>query len=122
MYIREQHHEHGLGAGSRPYASALNCGRSEVTSVIHHSVRPGAEGQYEAWLRRIIPIAGGFEGHRGVNVIRPPVGSPAYTIVLHFDTLRQLEHWLSSELRKQLIDEVEPLLENGDQVEIQTGF
>jgi len=34
-----------------------------------------------------VPIAATAEGHRGVNVIRPHVGSRTYTIVLHFDAL-----------------------------------
>jgi antibiotic biosynthesis monooxygenase (ABM) superfamily enzyme len=103
-------------------ASSSNSGKSEVTSVIHHNVRLGMEGRYETWLKEITPIAQRFQGHRGVNVIRPPKGSRAYTIVLHFATLGSLERWLSSETRKQLIDRVEPLLERGDQVEIKTGL
>jgi uncharacterized protein len=103
-------------------APPSNSGKSEVISVIHHDVRSGVEGQYEAWLKEITPIAQRFQGHRGVNVIRPPKGSRAYTIVLHFDTLKNLERWLSSETRKRLINQVEPFLEEGDQVEIKTGL
>src|SRR6266851_5200586 len=99
-----------------------NRGESEVTSVIHHDVKLGAEDQYEAWLREITPIAKTFKGHRGVNIIRPSKGSRVYTIVLHFDRLEDLERWLSSETRRRLIDQVEPLLEQGDQIEIKTGL
>ena len=103
-------------------ASSFNRGKSEVTSVIHHDVRPGMEGRYEAWLKEITRIAQRFQGQRGVNVIRPPKGFRAYTIVLHFDRLQNLERWLSSETRRQLIERVEPFLEQGDRVEIKTGL
>ena len=97
-------------------------GQSEVVSVIRHTVIPGKEPEYEAWLHQIVPIASKAEGHRGVNVIRPQTGSRTYTIVLHFDALPHLEKWLASDIRKRLILDVQHLLEDGDQVEIKTGL
>jgi uncharacterized protein len=57
-----------------------------------------------------------------MNVVRPHTGSRTYTIVLHFDALEHLEQWLSSEVWKRLILEVQHLLQHGDQVEIKTGL
>jgi antibiotic biosynthesis monooxygenase (ABM) superfamily enzyme len=57
-----------------------------------------------------------------MNVIRPHTGSRTYTVVLHFDALEHLEQWLSSEVWKRLILEVQHLLQDGDQVEIKTGL
>jgi antibiotic biosynthesis monooxygenase (ABM) superfamily enzyme len=57
-----------------------------VTTVIRQQPRPEAVARYEEWLKEITPIAQQFAGHRGVNVIRPHVGSEVYVIVLHFDT------------------------------------
>ena len=93
-----------------------------MTSVIRHTVGAGSESRYEAWFRKIAAIAETFPGHRGVDFIRPPKGSRAHTIVLHFDTSEHLERWLSSDARKRLIAEIEPYLEGGDQVEIGTGL
>ena len=93
-----------------------------MLSVIRHTIVPGKEPEYEAWLREIVPIAATAEGHRGVNVIRPHVGSRTYTIVLHFDALEHLQRWLASDVRKRLILKVQHLLEEGDQVEIKTGL
>ncbi|MBV8398967.1 MAG: antibiotic biosynthesis monooxygenase [Acetobacteraceae bacterium] len=95
---------------------------TDVTSVIRHTVRQTEQDQYEAWLREIVPLALRFEGHRGVNVIRPHAGSRTYTIVLHYDTLGHLEHWLASDQRNRLVRKVQHLLEAGDQVEIKTGL
>ena len=97
-------------------------GRSVVVSVMRHTVLPGKDQEYEAWLREVVPIAGNADGQRGVNVIRPNTGSPTYTIVLHFDALEHLERWLASEAWKRLILKVEHLLQDGDQVEIKTGL
>ncbi len=97
-------------------------GQSMVVSVIRHTVIPGKDQEYEAWLRESVPIAGKAEGHRGVNVIRPHTGSRTYTVVLHFDALEHLEQWLASEVWQRLILKVQHLLQDGDQVEIKTGL
>ena len=93
-----------------------------VTAVIAHDVRVGTEAAYEAWLQHITVCAQQFVGHIGVNLLRPPAGSRRYTIVVRFDTLEHLQGWLGSETRRQLITQVGPLLERGDQVDIQTGL
>jgi uncharacterized protein len=97
-------------------------GQSVVVCVIRHTVIPGKDREYEAWLREIVPIAGNAEGHLGVNVIRPHTESRTYTIVLHFDTLEHLQHWLVSGVWKPLILKVQHLLQDGEEVEIQTGL
>jgi antibiotic biosynthesis monooxygenase (ABM) superfamily enzyme len=96
--------------------------RSEVTSVIRHNVTSGKQAAYEAWLHEIVPIASGFPGHRGVNVIRPPAGGSEYTVVLHFDTIDNLRSWLDSGERHALIEKVLPILAGEDSVEIKTGL
>jgi uncharacterized protein len=93
-----------------------------VTSVIQHQVRAGAEAQYESWLRKITPVAEGFPGHRGVEWTRPREGTHTYTVTLRFDTLEHAQGWLRSDVRRQLLAEVEPLLERGEKVEIKTGL
>jgi antibiotic biosynthesis monooxygenase (ABM) superfamily enzyme len=97
-------------------------GQSVMVSVIRHTVIPGRDQEYEAWLREMVPIAGSAEGHRGVNVIEPHTGSLTYTIVFHFDALEHLEQWLASEVWKRLILKVQHLIQDGDQVEIKTGL
>jgi len=63
-----------------------------------------------------------FPGHQGVNIIRPTEGARSYTIVLRFDTLEHLQEWLASDARRQLVAEVQSLLERGDRVAITTGL
>jgi antibiotic biosynthesis monooxygenase (ABM) superfamily enzyme len=109
-------------AGTRQAIQPPVRGRSVVVSVSRHTVIPGKDEEYEAWLREIVVIAGNAEGQRGMNVIRPHSGSRTYTIVLHFDALEHLQQWLASEVWKRLILEVQHLLQDGDQVEIKTGL
>jgi antibiotic biosynthesis monooxygenase (ABM) superfamily enzyme len=96
--------------------------RSEVTSVIKHEIKEKDHAAYEGWLRKIVPVAAQFPGHRGVNIIRPSKGSTEYTIVLHFDTIDNLRTWLDSKQRGELIAEVLPILVGEDRVEIKTGL
>lgn len=94
---------------------------AEVTLVIRHDVRVDDHAAYEDWLRKIVPVAAHFPGHRGVNVIRPANGATEYTIVLHFDTVDHLRGWLDSKERRQLIEEALHFL-GEDRVEVKTGL
>ncbi|ARU88486.1 antibiotic biosynthesis monooxygenase [Pseudomonas sp. M30-35] len=90
-----------------------------LTLVVRHCVRPAQLTAYEAWLRRIIGVADQFEGHLGVNVMRSQsAGLTRFTIVLRFSGAQRLQAWLESYERKQLINEAQPLLVEGDQTEV----
>jgi len=93
-----------------------------VTTVIHQRPQPGAVSRYEDWLKEIVPTAQQFTGHQGVNVIRPHGASAAYTIVLHFDTMANLQRWLTSDVRARLIDKIQPFLLSEENIDIKTGF
>lgn len=94
-----------------------------VTAVITHLVKPGREKGYEEWMRGIIPVAKTFEGHLGVNVLRPQKGIHSeYIIVLHFDHHQHLQAWLDSEVRREWIERVKPLIQAPEDVQILTGL
>ena len=109
-------------AGEKQAIPSPARGQSVVLSVIRHTVIPGKDQEYGAWLREIVPIAGNAEGHRGMNIIRPHTGSRTYTIALHFDTLEHLEQWLASGVWRPLILKVQHLLQDGEEVDIKTGL
>lgn len=92
-----------------------------VTLVIRHRIAPVDHAHYEAWLARIVPAAAGFEGHQGVNVIRPAGEVGAYTISLHFRDLDSLYGWSRSRRRQLLVDEIRPLLQGDDRLEVCQG-
>jgi antibiotic biosynthesis monooxygenase (ABM) superfamily enzyme len=87
---------------------------SVVTLVVHHKVRCEALPSYEAWLRRTVAAARRQPGHLGVNVIRPGGEDAMFTTVVRFARAGQLQAWIDSAERAALIQEVSPLLEEGD--------
>ncbi|EFE93819.1 antibiotic biosynthesis monooxygenase [Serratia odorifera] len=92
-----------------------------VTLVITHRLAPGQQQAYEAWLKRIMPDAAEYDGHLGVNVIRPSSTEQAYTILVRFDNIDNLYRWLHSPKRNQYIAEVSSLLQEQDHIEIRPG-
>lgn len=90
-----------------------------VTLVIKHRIRAGLEADYEAWLRRIVSIAGGYPGHLGVDVIRSKSGGlHLFTCVLRFHSTEAMQSWLDSDQRRDLVEEARPMLADGDQTEV----
>lgn len=90
-----------------------------VTLVVRHRVRRGHEDAYEAWLRRIVRIAGEREGHLGVSVMRDrQAGLQQFTSVLRFCSTDAAHRWLDSPERRTLIEEAAPMLADGDQIEV----
>jgi hypothetical protein len=94
--------------------------QKHVTLVITHALNPQDSSRYEAWLGKIMPVAAEFPGHLGANVIRPADGQGMWNIIIRFDTLEHLYAWTQSETRKQLVDEITPLLTEGDRTEVRT--
>jgi antibiotic biosynthesis monooxygenase (ABM) superfamily enzyme len=94
-----------------------------VTAVITHRVRSGREGGYETWIKGISAAAREFPGHLGVSILRPQPGAASdYVIVLQFTTCDHLTNWLSSDTRKDWIDQVQPLIQEQESIQILTGL
>ena len=91
-----------------------------VTLVITHTLLPEQAQRYEQWLGKIMPVAAEFPGHLGANVIRPADGDNLWNIIIRFDTLEHLYNWTQSDTRHVLVEEIAPLLAEGDKTEIRT--
>ncbi|APC18806.1 antibiotic biosynthesis monooxygenase [Pseudomonas frederiksbergensis] len=90
-----------------------------VTLIVKHRVKAGFEAPYEAWLRRIVGVAGQNVGHLGVDVIRGKnAGLDMFTCVLRFCSTEAMQRWLDSPQRLELINEAAPMLADGDQTEV----
>ena len=100
---------------------SINSNSAVTTIIVQRPYRQNVRA-YEDWLSRIIPLAQTAPGHRGVNVIRPHGRSDEYTIVLHFESETSLRDWLASDTRKRLLDEVRPLLNEDERIDIRTGL
>ncbi|MEO1386377.1 MAG: antibiotic biosynthesis monooxygenase [Cyanobacteria bacterium J06634_6] len=94
-----------------------------VTAVITHQVRSGRETGYEEWLKGIAAAARQFEGHLGANILRPqPGATPNYIIVLQFESSAHLDTWLTSEVRNDWIERVQPLIQEQESIQVLTGL
>ena len=81
-----------------------------VSAVISTRVKPGREAEYRAWERRIAAAqsrAPGLQGYR----FEPPVPGiqEDFVAILRFDSQANLQAWLDSPVRRQLVAEAEPL-------------
>lgn len=90
-----------------------------VTLVVKHRVKAGFEVPYNAWLRKIVRIAGQWDGHLGVDVVPgKSAGLDTYTCVLRFCSTDAMQRWLDSSQRRELVNEATPMLADGDQTEV----
>jgi uncharacterized protein len=83
-----------------------------VSAVISTRVKPGKEVEYHAWERKIAAAqskAPGLQGYR----FEPPVPGlqEDYVAILRFDSQVNMEAWLNSPVRKKLVEEAAPLID-----------
>ncbi|MEM6453332.1 MAG: antibiotic biosynthesis monooxygenase [Cyanobacteria bacterium P01_D01_bin.105] len=94
-----------------------------VTAVITHRVKQGRAEGYEEWIKGISADARQFPGHLGVSILRPQPGTSAdYVFVLQFDACSNLQAWLNSDVRKSWIEQVQPLIQEQESVQVLTGL
>jgi len=90
-----------------------------VTLLVRHRIKQGQEQAYETWLRQIIAKARSYPGHLGIDVVRGHSGGLGlFTSVLRFASTEQLQNWLDSADRRELVQQAQHLLADGDQTEI----
>ncbi|WP_207882977.1 antibiotic biosynthesis monooxygenase [Pseudomonas sp. 30_B] len=89
--------------------------RESVTLIIRHRAKPGRAAEYEAILRELTHAASEFPGHLGVDVMHQ---GDDFTSVLRFASANELQVWLDSAKRRELIGRATPLLTDGDQQEL----
>jgi len=106
-----------------PLASNTSEENYLVTTVISHVVKPGREPGYEAWFHGIAADARKFKGHLGVSTIRPQHHAhPEYVVILKFDCYDNLKAWLESDVRREWIERLQPLIEKPEDIQTLTGL
>ncbi|KAF3888717.1 MULTISPECIES: antibiotic biosynthesis monooxygenase [Nostocales] len=106
-----------------PIAIGTDEENHQVTAIISHVIRPGREQGYEEWLHGIIPAAKQFDGYMGVSIIRPRERShPEYVVILRFDRYINLKKWMTSDVRRDWIERLQPLIEKPENVQTLTGL
>ncbi len=94
-----------------------------ATVVISHHVKEDSKTNYEAWLKEIIPVSKRYPGHLGVGIVHPvPGATVTYTVIIRFDTRKNLLTWMESDDRKKLIERVKPYLVEDDRFLVRSGL
>jgi antibiotic biosynthesis monooxygenase (ABM) superfamily enzyme len=75
-----------------------------VTVVVTHRVNPGDVDEFLVWQRRLEVAESNFHGYRGTELFRPIEGvQDKWTAMYRFDSAADLDAWLTSDERKQLL-------------------
>jgi antibiotic biosynthesis monooxygenase (ABM) superfamily enzyme len=94
-----------------------------VTVVVTRIAKKDKIREFEEWMDGIIHEAIRFEGHMGVNVIRPSdLSNPEYVIIFRFNTFENLARWEHSEARRKWIAKSKGVAEGEPVIEKQTGL
>ena len=109
-----------------PHQSDNNPAKSDdpVTVIVTRRAKKGKITEFEEWMDGIIHEAMKFEGHMGVNIIRPVDASsnPEYVIIFRFNNYENLKKWENSEIRKEWLEKSKDVTEGEPKTEIQTGL
>lgn len=77
-----------------------------VTVVVTHRVDPADVDDFLAWQERLQLAESMFHGYRGSELFRPIEGvQDKWTTMYRYDTAADLDAWLTSDERKQLLAE-----------------
>jgi heme-degrading monooxygenase HmoA len=112
QYMSLHHDDNNQGSSDGP-----------VTVIVTRKARKGKIREFEEWMDAITHEAMKFEGHMGVNIIRPSdFANPEYVIILRFNTYENLTKWEKSEIRKEWLEKSKDVTEGEPKTEIQTGL
>lgn len=94
-----------------------------VTVSVSRRVQPGREADYEAWIHGIAQAASGFEGHQGINVLRPSDQTGGrYVLIYRFDSDAHARAWENSDARNHWIAKLDGLAEGDAERKRVTGL
>lgn len=94
-----------------------------VTEVFVTQVTPEKEEIFREWIAKIHQAESKFPGYKGVFVQTPKQGKAKNWITfLQFDTQANLDRWLSSPERKELLNEAKSLIESLDSHQVISPF
>jgi uncharacterized protein len=94
-----------------------------ITVIVTRTAKKGRIKEFEDWMDGIVHESLKFEGHLGVNIIRPIEDSkPEYIIIFRFNTLDNLLKWEKSQARKDWLEKGKDAVEGEDRVQKVTGL
>ncbi len=110
---RQEHLDRGQPYFDGPATQQVISGGAQpvdqlVTVVVTHRVNPDSVDDFLAWQDRMRLEESKFEGFRGSEIFRPVEGvQDEWTMLYRFDTAANLDTWLTSKKRQELLAEGE---------------
>lgn len=98
-------------------------GSGTVTAIVTRTAKKGKIPEFEEWIQGFIHESLRFEGHLGVNIVKPTNESrPEYVIVVRFNNLENMLKWENSDERNRWIAKGKDLMEGEGKIEKLTGM
>lgn len=90
-----------------------------VSTRVSRTVPAAKVAQFEALLHEVIIAARSFEGHLGVDVLRPE-GGGVYQIIFRYRGPTEHQAWMDSEQRRRLVAQIDELLDDHTSAEVRS--
>lgn len=97
----------------------VNQSLEPVSAHVSRTVPAAKVAQFEGLLHEVIAAARGFEGHLGVDVLRPE-GGGTYQIIYRYRSHAAHEAWMGSERRRLLVARIDELLDDSTGAEVRS--
>jgi hypothetical protein len=96
---------------------------SPVSAVIATRLKPGSEAAYRAWEQKIAAAQSKAKGFQGYRFEAPIPGvQESWLAIVRFDSEENLQAWMNSPVRLNLLKEAEPFTEEFHARIVRTGF
>lgn len=102
---------------------AEGCTDGVVTEVVTTYVKPGKDRDYQEWAEKIHRAEAQFPGYRG-GFLQPPASEEHryWTTLVRFATPEELEAWLNSTVRRDLLREHDTLVQSWEHHRLPGSF
>jgi antibiotic biosynthesis monooxygenase (ABM) superfamily enzyme len=95
-----------------------------LTTIVRHTIKQGAEKEFEEWFRAIGKKVSAFKGFKGKYLIPPKKGASTneYTVAFQFENIETLTFWMDSEERKEEVKKLKSFSQKEMELEHQEGI
>jgi hypothetical protein len=95
-----------------------------VTVIVSRVVKPGHDAEFEEWVKGVSHEALKFEGHMGVDIIKPAPHAQRreYALIFRFTNYDNLRKWELSDVRREWVQRVLPITIGDARWEVVTGL
>jgi uncharacterized protein len=90
-----------------------------VSTQVSRTVPLAKVAEFESLLHEVIAAARGFDGHLGVDILRPD-GGGTYHIIFRYRGPAEHRAWMESDQRHQLVARIDELLDDATGAQVRT--